>query len=211
MAVLCAVPTTGPSNGPCASGRLNGRTGKVTPHDPPPPRPLLGSCPPSRRSRSRARQYPSTAIVQPIPHARSNAPNDESKSGAMGARQGTAAHRRWRECIFELVCSHGTGKQRGRDGEAVGAHALSEELGPIALRRKAARVLAVGTVHGPSDRTDGAIGGNPNAATEGQAGGDRAVAHGIPRHEASEAIRGRHQRRSPRCTRRSAAHRSIRV
>src|SRR5258708_29684382 len=99
----------------------------------------------------------------------------------MVASEGAAARPRRRKRVLELVCPYGAGKQRGRHNQAVCTHTLSEELGAVALCRKAPAMLAVRAVRSGPDRIDGSLGRDQDAAAEGQAGRAAAYSHRFPR------------------------------
>src|SRR4249920_1031916 len=68
--------------------------------------------------------------------------NDKYGTGSLVARERQVAFERGGGCLYELVCTHGSGGCSERERSPVRSHALSQELDPGALCRARSFLLA---------------------------------------------------------------------
>ena len=135
--------------------------------------------------------------------------NVERGSGELVTGEGAPARRSRRRRLFELVCAHGPGSDRGGHRAPVGADPLPQELDPIALCRAGAGLLAGGTDASRPHRADRALGGAAlgRRQAEGRAGEPpAATAAACQRQRQRPAAAGRRRNRA-RGARRLAARR----
>ena len=95
---------------------------------------------PARRRLNRRQAEPPASVS--TNQSKREQKNVQRGSGELVTGQGTPAGGSRRRRLFELVCAHGPGGDRGRHGAPVGADPLPQELDPVALRRTGAGLLA---------------------------------------------------------------------
>src|ERR1700733_14120261 len=68
--------------------------------------------------------------------------NEQYGTGSLVTREGSAALDRRRRRLYELVCTHGSGKRPAGKRPSFGPDTISQELDPGALRRTRSLLLA---------------------------------------------------------------------